>query len=103
MQKRVLVTWIKKGKGFDPHERILSLGGPDWKGRKWELPQSEVITLIESGAKMFYMSAGGLTEDLVIAKTRSGHKYLKSIDDTMQPEILLTLPEFPSNTPPGGG
>ncbi len=87
------VQCINKTHRQDPHERISHIGGIDG-GTRWKLSQPEAIAGIEAGKWTFYVSEGGHTVDVIIA-THKGHKYLKTRNDGLHPDNLLSLPECP--------
>lgn len=84
------VTCINKSDRFNPHERILSIGGQGWK-----LSQQDAIAAIEAGKYNFYVSKGGHTVWLIVATSAYGNKYLKTQNDGDTPDNLLSLPECP--------
>lgn len=83
------ITCINKTPRDDPHDRIDYVGASGWK-----LPEVEVIAQIESGQESYYVSVGGASVDVIVA-THEGHKYLKTVNDGLQPNNLLSLPECP--------
>jgi hypothetical protein len=93
MPSRHEVLCITKSDRYNPHERILSIGGRNDDGTAWKLPQPDAIQGIEAGKWAFYVRRGGITANVVIAISRYGHKYLKTEADGEQPDNLLSLPE----------
>jgi hypothetical protein len=92
----VRVQCINKHNHFDPHERILSIGGTNPDGTRWKLTQQEAIQAIEESRWGFYVERPtGHRVTVVIASTSFGHKYLKTEADGLQPNNLLSLPECP--------
>lgn len=95
MAQLVRISCINKTDRLDPHERIHSVGGINPDGTRWKLPLDRAIAGIESGTWLFYVERpAGRRVDVVIATT-FGHKYLKTIADSEQPDNLLALPECP--------
>ena len=94
MPEQHQITCIVKSDRYDPHERILSVGGFDPNGSRWKLSQQEAIAGIEIGKWQFYVSVNGQSAWVVVA-SRFGNKYLKTQNDGEQPNNLLSLPECP--------
>lgn len=93
MSARHEVHCINKTDRYNPHERISHIGGVNTGGARWKITQEEAIQGIESGKWEFYVTQGGRTVDVIVAVSRYGHKYLKTVADGEQPDNLLSLPE----------
>ena len=94
MAESVEVSCInKRGDHFDPHERISHIGGVH-AGKRWRLTEADAIQSIKSGKYAFYVSQGGRTVAVVIAK-HNGREYLKTEADGYRPDNLLSLNECP--------
>lgn len=93
MANNAQIQCINKTNRHSAHERISHVGGST--PSRWKLTLSEAITAIETGAWQFYVSVGGVSVWVVVAKSASGHKYLKTQNDGEQPNNLLSLPECP--------
>jgi hypothetical protein len=93
MASRHEVRCINKTDRYNPHERISHIGGSN--GSRWKITEEEAIQGIESGKWEFYVNQGGRVVDVIVAVSRFGHKYLKTIADGEQPDNLLSLPECP--------
>lgn len=87
------VLCINKSDRLNPHERITNIGGRNSDGAPWKLTQAAAIEGIESGKWAFFVNRGGYTVDVIVAVSRYGHKYLKTVADGEQPDNLLSLPE----------
>lgn len=90
------VKCINKSDRFNPHERILFIGGLNADGTRWKLSQQDAIKGIEEGKWAFYVSKNGKSVWVVVAVSAQGNKYLKTEADGEQPNNLLSLPECPS-------
>lgn len=95
MASRVEMKCVSKTNRMDPHERIRGVGGINPDGQRWWLKQEDAIAGIESGKWNFYVSSGGRSVDVIVAVSRYGHKYLKTVADGEHPNNLLSLPECP--------
>jgi len=89
------ITCINKSDRYNPHERILCVGGTDANGTRWKLSQEDAIACIENGEWQFYVHVGGQSVWVIVGKSQYHHKYLKTENDGEQPDNLLSLPECP--------
>jgi hypothetical protein len=92
--QRVRVQCINKSDRFNPHERIINIGGVNADGSRWILSQPIAIEGIENGKWSFYVQNPHIV-DVIIAVSRYGNKYLKTQADGDQPDNLLSLPDCP--------
>lgn len=95
MASRHEVQCINKDDRFNPYERITHIGGKNADGTRWHLTQKQAIEGIESGKWQFYVRHWRDTVDVIVAKSRFGHKYLKTTADGEDPNNLLSLAECP--------
>ena len=95
MATRVEISCINKSDRFNPHERIVNVGGVTARGTPWKLSQTEAIHYIVKDTYLFYVNRGGNEVNVVIATSHYGYKYLKTTADGEQPDNLLSLPECP--------
>lgn len=91
---KIRVTCIHKREHHNPHERILSIGGSNPDGTRWELTEQQAIFDIKTGKYSFYVSVNNRTVDVVIA-VHLGREYLKTTADGYAPDNLLNLVECP--------
>jgi len=89
------VKCVNKSDRYNPHERILNIGGVNRDGSRWKLSQQEAISAIEAGKYAFYVSRGGNTVKVIVSTSKYGHKYIKTESDGESPDNLLSLPECP--------
>ncbi len=95
MADSVQIMCINKSDRYNPHERIINIGGVNGNGTCWKLSQPAAIDGIESGKWRFYVSVGGQSVWVIVAVSQYGHKYLKTQNDGEHPNNLLSLPECP--------
>ncbi|HVN75211.1 MAG TPA: DUF3892 domain-containing protein [Thermoanaerobaculaceae bacterium] len=95
MADDIQVKCINKTDRQSAHERISHIGGVNPDKSRWRLTLDEAIKGIEDGKWRFYVSVGGHSVWVVIAKTGQGHKYLKTEADEEEENNLLSLPECP--------
>ncbi len=87
------ILCINKSDRMNPHERITHIGGRNGDGTSWKLTQGDAIAGIEQGKWTFFVHRGGRTVNVIVSTSAYGHKYLKTENDGVQPDNLLSLPE----------
>lgn len=86
------VKCINKSHRYDPHERITHVGGYG-NGKNWKITQERAVQGIETGEFALYVTIGGRYVNVIVARSRYGHKYIKTEADGDHPNNLLSLYE----------
>jgi hypothetical protein len=95
MASRLRIACIIKTDRHDAHERIKAVGGGP-PGLRWKYTQEDAILWTEDGTFAYYViNEVGKEKDVIVVRSRHGHKYLKTEADGEQPDSLLNLPECP--------
>jgi hypothetical protein len=89
------VLCINKSDRYNPHERILNIGGLNPDGTRWKVSQPEAVGYIESRQFEFFVRVGYGEVDVIVAVSAYGNKYIKTEADGEHPNNLLSLPECP--------
>ncbi|MDR3486656.1 MAG: DUF3892 domain-containing protein [Bradyrhizobium sp.] len=87
------IQCVNKQPRYNPHERIQNVGGTRANGARFKITQPACIQEIKSGEQFVVRQAGRIVR--VIIATHSGHEYIKTENDGIQPDNLLALPECP--------
>ncbi len=86
------VSCINKSDRTNIHEKIESIGGVD-ANTKWKKSQATAIQNLEDKTHSFYVISDGKRTNVIVARSASGHKYLKTEADSTTSNNLLSLPE----------
>lgn len=89
------IRCINKSDRYNPHERIINVGGVNADGSRWKISQQRAVQGIESGEWSFFVNRGGRSVRVIVAVSAYGNKYIKTEADGEQPDNLLSLPECP--------
>jgi Protein of unknown function (DUF3892) len=87
------IKCVNKSDRYNPHERITHVGGINPDGTSWKLTEEDAIEGIENNKWAFFVNVTGRAVDVIVAVSRWGHKYLKTVADGEQPNNLLSLYE----------
>jgi len=95
MATKLQVKCINKSDRYNAHERIKNIGG-NTGGQQWKQSESSAIQYIKSGTYAYYViNNEGKEIAVIIATSRYGNEYLKTVADGEHPDNLLSLPECP--------
>lgn len=94
MANRARIRCVTKTDRTNPHERISHVGGVNSDGSRWRQTEDKTIQEIDNGSWGFYTHEDGKTAEVIVAK-HEGRKYLKTENDGLRPDNLLSLPECP--------
>jgi len=87
------ISCINKTNRQDPHDRIHSVGGETSNGR-WKKSQTTAISEIEGKVNTFFTRVNGSRANVIVA-VHNGNKYIKTENDGLHPNNLLSLAECP--------
>ncbi|HTR81758.1 MAG TPA: DUF3892 domain-containing protein [Bacteroidota bacterium] len=93
MAQRRRVSCINKSDRYNPHERIINVGGVE-NHLNWKMSQPDAIKGILAKTHSFYVQAGGYTTEVEVAYHQQ-HPYLRTVEDPTRVDNLLSLPECP--------
>ena len=89
------ISCISQSDYLNIFQRIMYVGGIE-NGKRWRMPQWQVIKAIENKTYSFYIIRGKESIDVVVAVSRQYmHKYIKTSEDGETPDTLLELSSCP--------
>jgi hypothetical protein len=92
MAERHEILYSDKLGRASAHEQITHIGGRNGDGTTWKITQQEAISGITTGRWSFYVKREGNELEVIAAKSRLGHRFLKTERDGDQANTLLGLP-----------
>jgi len=90
---RFQISFINRTDRLNHDRRIRGIGGVNRDGARWTISEEGAIAAIEAGDWSFYVDHGGHDLAVIVAVSKYGSKYLKSVEDGLNPDSLLALPE----------
>lgn len=85
------IDCIEKSDRKDPTTAISHVGGLNADGSRWRISQQDAIHRIKTGQNHFYVQNGTKTANVVVAVSRFGNEYIKTVADDYEPNNLLSL------------
>lgn len=88
MANSIQITCINKDDRLNPYERITHIGTQNKK-----ITQKQAIQNIKSGTERYHVGNGLLRTNVVVAISPHNHEYLRTENDGIASNNLLSLPE----------
>jgi hypothetical protein len=79
----------------DADGRIQAIGGVRSSGERWQLEIGAAIARVKAGVRFYVEDAAGNRAYLVLAVSKRGIEYLKTVADGIEPNNLSSLPSCP--------
>lgn len=95
MAKKQTIRCIVKDDRLSPYEAIQRVGGTNPDGSRWSQTQKQTVSEIDSGEWEYEAVGGGKAAKVIVATSRFGHRYIKTVADGDPPDNLLSLPTCP--------
>ena len=96
MSLKVEIESVLTERGTAGKVRVRAVGGTTLGGGRWMLLENQAINAIERSRSEFFVRVGNRQIPLVVGTSSDGVKYLKTIEDNDQPDVLLALPNYNS-------
>jgi len=91
--KRAEITWAAQNGRHSAYDRITHIGGH--LSEPWSLSVPQAIKLMDAGKWRFFVTRDDAQVAIEARTSRSGAKYLKTVDERDEPHFLLALPGEP--------
>jgi hypothetical protein len=89
------IDCIIKQDRYNPHERILEIGGRNPDGTRWRISQQRAVQGVLNKEWSFFVHVGSAEADVIVAY-HLGNPYLKTKADTTTKDNLLSLVSCPA-------
>jgi hypothetical protein len=89
------ISYVNKVPRADIHNAIRFVGGKNPDGTFWRLNLNTAVQKVLDATYRFYVFRDGNFARVSVARSASGHLYLKTEADSSYVNNLLSLPEFP--------
>ncbi|HTH46023.1 MAG TPA: DUF3892 domain-containing protein [Candidatus Limnocylindria bacterium] len=93
MSLKIAIESILKHRENEPFERVRAIGGTTVGGGRWILLEDQAINAIELDRSSFFVLKNGQELEVVVGRSSTGIKYLKTTADAEVPLTLLGLPD----------
>jgi hypothetical protein len=94
MPSRYRICCIHRSDRMNHDRRVRIIGGINPDGARWKISEETAIAGIETGRWSFYVTEGERDIEVVVATSRYGGKYIKTVEDNgPHPDGILALPE----------
>ena len=95
MTANIQIQYVHKLPRVDIHHSIRRVGGKNPDGRIWSLELDKAVQKALDSTYRFFVAVQGTWVWVSVARSASGHLYLKTDADSTRVDNLLSLPEFP--------
>jgi hypothetical protein len=93
---RLQVLYVRKPEDrFSHHQRIELIGGRNPDNSLWTMSLEEAIREIKAGNLELFVHTGNEVVPVIVSVSKWGHEYLRTENDGVEPDNLLSLPECP--------